>query len=317
MNRSSFVLVEGELARPGAAPLSGIPFGREWTGTPGPRSRKNGVAKLITSCIDITAPHRSCGWKPLHEPTPAAAAPPAAKPKAVERRRIALRRPVIRPTRKPPRAAFAACWTLGAVAVIGWLVTTHAPAPVGTSIRSAGSSLVVARHAASPPDAPSARDLQRSEPQASTHLAAKQPEAVPADRPATAGSPIAAPARSEQPAQRIATTVEAPAPSTVARRSVPADTAASSRTRRAAAAPQAAPPRIAILATSHPRRADAAPIATTDVPSDDPRALIALANALRAEQPASASPARSLADIDWTAGRIHHRLTDAPDAFAQ
>ncbi|WP_249207051.1 hypothetical protein [Burkholderia cenocepacia] len=47
---------------------------------------------------------------------------------------------------------------------------------------------------------------------------------------------------------------------------------------------------------------------------DDPATLIAMANALRATQPAR--PAHpSAAGFDWTSQLSHRRVTDTPDAF--
>ncbi|WP_179402660.1 hypothetical protein [Burkholderia guangdongensis] len=305
MNRSSFVPVEGELAQPGITPLSGIPFGREWTfrGAVGARPRKSGVAKLITSCIDITAPHRACGWKPLLEPSDAVS--PAAKPSPGIARRIALRRPAVRPARQPSRGALAACWTFGAVAIIGWLVAAHTPTPFGASVQSAGSGIFAAWRAATS----SIAELTENTP---VHVATAPAAAVTQTPPATT-------AHAQQPGQAVRPAAEPQALAAAPRQASPrqeesAHPAIPSYARRTTAAtPPVAVP--AAPAASRPQQRAAAPVAGNA--SDDPSALIALANTLRARQPASVAPTRPLAGIDWTARLSHSRLTDTPDAFAQ
>ncbi|KWH49184.1 hypothetical protein WT61_20655 [Burkholderia stagnalis] len=50
---------------------------------------------------------------------------------------------------------------------------------------------------------------------------------------------------------------------------------------------------------------------------DDSRTLIAMARALRAEQPAATPSASPDASFDWTSRLSHRRLTDSPDAFTR
>ncbi|WP_230955356.1 hypothetical protein [Burkholderia vietnamiensis] len=114
------VPVEGKLALPRVAPLGGVPsFGREWTFRPasGAERRTRCVATLTTSCVDSDAPHRACRWQPLSVEPPSVA--PAAD------------RSIVRPPgrTRDRRALHAACWSIGALGIIGTLIATHEPFP--------------------------------------------------------------------------------------------------------------------------------------------------------------------------------------------
>lgn len=114
------VAVEGKLALPRVAPLGGVPsFGREWTFRPasGAGRRTRCVATLTTSCVDIDAPHRACRWLPL------TVEPPSVAPTAD--------RSIVRTAGRPRdrRALHAACWSIGALGIIGALIATHEPFP--------------------------------------------------------------------------------------------------------------------------------------------------------------------------------------------
>ncbi|WP_367651223.1 hypothetical protein [Burkholderia pseudomultivorans] len=124
MTPSSLVPVEGALARPRAAPLDDVPpFGREWIfrGASGEQRDRRCLATLSTSCIDIGAPHRACRWEPL----PASALPAADASVAV----AAAGRPTARagPPSHQRRAMYAACWSIGALGIIGALIAMHEP----------------------------------------------------------------------------------------------------------------------------------------------------------------------------------------------
>ncbi|WP_131753508.1 hypothetical protein [Burkholderia vietnamiensis] len=113
------VPVEGKLALPRVAPLGGVPsFGREWTFRPasGAGRRTRCVATLTTSCVASDAPHRACRWQPL------TVEPPSVAPLADRSIRTAGRT-------RDRRALHAACWSIGALGIIGALIATHEPFP--------------------------------------------------------------------------------------------------------------------------------------------------------------------------------------------
>ncbi|CAN0619288.1 conserved protein of unknown function [Burkholderia multivorans] len=301
-------------------PLKGVPFGREWTSrnAPGAQSGTAYFAELVTSCIDVNAPHRACHWMPLDPPAAAAAtaAPQAAAPRATAPRRF---------TARVHRGTYAACWTIGALALIGWLVVVHAPpASLVATAREAQSATGAAPDTAPLPVAMPPRTLQATEQYVPVEdvgtvaIASSAPrsDAVPAPR---VGGPLSvatdrhdtAPARDAKPLAHLLAAERQAAP-----------------TRRAAA--PAVPPageavRVATRLRPTPLPVHAAmpavPAAHDDALDDmpaDPRALIAMADALRAERPAvTRTAASSAADADWSARLTHRRLTDAPDAFAR
>lgn len=324
MNPSSFVPVEGELARPRLMPLKGVPFGREWTfrSVPGARSGKAYLAELVTSCIDVKAPHRACRWMPLDSPAaaPAAGAPRATAPRAAAPRPFETR---------AHRGTYAICWTVGALTVIGWLIVAHEPpASLVAPAREAQSAAGAAPDAAHLPFAMPARPSQPVEQHAVTGRIGTAAIAPTPSQDATPAPPVNArlPADAERhdtaPARNAKPLAEPPPRPPAAERQTPARRAAS----------QAVPPageaeRVATRARPAPlpvRAAmPAAPAAHDDAFDDmpaDPRALIAMADALRAERPAVTRAAPSSgtdADADWSARLTHRRLTDAPDAFAR
>ncbi|WP_244100066.1 hypothetical protein [Burkholderia anthina] len=289
MTPSPLVSVEGRLARPRVAPLDGVPpFGGEWTfrGVAGARLGKHCLATLTTSCIDVDAPHRACRWQPLSTTRPSSADLPATPPTPA-----VLPRPGYRPypRQHDRRAIHAACWSIGALGIIGWLIVAHEPFADFTAAPALHASGIMLEHATQ-----SAGEVR---------VAAAPPVAPPlAAAPHTA--PVATPARTSTPrgtapdAQRVASASTPPphrpsgARTTTARVRAPASSpAADSRL--------AARPPVTHLASR----------ASHDDPLDNPLTLIALANTLNAERPARATNAPA-ADFDWTAQLSHRRVTD-------
>ncbi|CAM2172743.1 hypothetical protein BC2230_200038 [Burkholderia cepacia] len=86
MSQSSFVNIEGELTYPRLMPLNGIPFGREWTflGALDARTGKHRLVRIVTSCINVMVPHRTCRWQPMNR----SASEPAAGPLLDSARRM-------------------------------------------------------------------------------------------------------------------------------------------------------------------------------------------------------------------------------------
>ncbi|WP_257140327.1 hypothetical protein [Burkholderia sp. RF2-non_BP3] len=310
------VPVEGPFARPRVAPLDGVPpFGREWTfrGAPGTRLGTRCAAVLKTSCIDVEAPHRTCRWQ-----SPPAARPVSAGVAAVAARAAGQHIEHAAGRAHDRRARHAACWSIGALGIIGWLIAAHEPFPgfarapaiqtVGvvpahpvqsmvavptTAVAPATPTIapaqrVAARQVATPAAAlPVARD-------AATKPAPRRPDTTPnVQRVATAAPPT--PHRSDN--RRTATArVHAP--------SAPRVTARPSVTHHASRTPT--PDRVG--SPAHP--------GVPHDPLDDPLTLIAMANALQADRPAPAAHA-PVAGFDWTAQLSHRRLTDVPDMLTR
>ncbi|AMU07609.1 hypothetical protein A2T82_15510 [Burkholderia cenocepacia] len=315
MTPSPLVPIEGALARPRVNPLDHVPpFGREWRflGAPGARPGKHGLATLTTSCVDVGSPHRACRWQPL----PAAALPAsggrAVAPAAAPARR--LRHPARRP--RDRRAMYAVCWSIGALGIIGWLIGTYDP-PAGFgpvhAIQATGrtsdhvtTSTGSIRVASAQPDTSTRVMPQHKMATPVAHTVESPPARHRvALRPATLHPQATADVRHVTPASpRRATglrTTKSPTrtpvvPRLAAHPPIPRDAAGTGTRDRLAP-----PPRIA-------NRRDARGSL------DDPATLIAMANALRATQPAR--PAHpSAAGFDWTSQLSHRRVTDTPDAF--
>lgn len=144
MTASSFVPVEGQLARPSLMPFSGLPFGHEWTSLAGC------PAQLRTVFIDLDAPHRACQWRPLRRTTPAGSAAMPVVPATSS---------VLIPTSSgPPRVLHALCGALGAFGLIGWLVWSHLSERAAPSAPAAASADV--RASRPRPEAPPRRTSQ-------------------------------------------------------------------------------------------------------------------------------------------------------------
>nr|WP_244109158.1 hypothetical protein [Burkholderia anthina] len=303
MTPSPLVAVEGRLARPRVTPLDGVPsFGREWTfrGVAGARLGKHCLATLTTSCIDVDAPHRTCRWLPLSATRPSSADLPATPPTPA-----ILPRPGYRPYPRlhDRRAIHAACWSIGALGIIGWLIVAHEPFADFTAAPALHTTGIILEHATQ-----SAGEVR---------IAAAPPVAPPlAAAPHTA--PVATSARTSSPhgkapdAQRVASA----STSSPHRPNGPRTTTA--RVRAAVSSPAAdsrlaARPPVTHLASRAPVRASLGPPppsrASHDDPLDNPLTLIALANTLNAERPVRAANAPA-AGFDWTAQLSHRRVTD-------
>ncbi|WP_230965186.1 hypothetical protein [Burkholderia pseudomultivorans] len=330
MSPSPLVPVEGALARPRAAPLDDVPpFGREWIfrGASGEQRDRRCLATLSTSCIEIGAPHRACHWEPLTASArPAADASVAA---AAAGRRAAR----AGPASHQRRAMYAACWSIGALGIIGALIAAHEPfgsSIRGGTIRTAGA--VAVRAAQSTSTGPSTSAFMATPTSGST------PPVVPAPPEPAAIAPL----------QHAAATSAGPSAgsphvaSDISRSRTPPRATAKPDTRRAAAASppppsmhrpngmrttiaQARPPSLLRTAARPPIARDAphapgrdrrSPLPHTADPLDDPLTLIAIANALGADRAAPAAPAPA-AGFDWTSRLSHRRLTDTPNAFAR
>ncbi|CAG9227426.1 hypothetical protein [Burkholderia vietnamiensis] len=299
------VPVEGKLALPRVAPLGGVPsFGREWTFRPvsGAERRTRCVATLTTSCVDSDAPHRACRWQPL------SVEPPSVAPLADRSIRTAGRT-------RDRRALHAACWSIGALGIIGALIATHEPFP---------------RFAPEP---------------AREHASVMQPYEAPAAAAVRVATiePIAPNASVVVPAHPSAAAQPVPTSSEAARRARDAATAPAPSPLASVAAADTPPHRPNIVRTlSAPRYASATarpaaawPItghtsqtASLDHPhrpphpdglhnaADDLLTLIALADALQAELPARRATMPTTG-FDWTARLSHRRLTDTPDLYTR
>ncbi|WP_051995145.1 hypothetical protein [Burkholderia sp. lig30] len=298
-------------------PLKGVPFGREWTfrSVPGARSGKAYLAELVTSCIDVKAPHRACRWMPLDSPAAAAATPPA----------TALRAAAPRPFEaRAHRGTYATCWTVGALTLIGWLIVAHEPpARLVAPVREAQSAASAAPDAARLPFAIPARTTQPVEQhtvtgriRAATIAPTPSQDATPAP-PVNAHLPADADRYDTAPARNAKPRAEPPPhPPAAERQPAPTRRVASpaappaGEAERVATRPRPAPPAVRAAIPAEPPAHDGA--------LDDPRTLIAMADALRAERPALTRAAPSSGtDADWSARLTHRRLTDAPDAFAR
>ncbi|HDR9155269.1 TPA: hypothetical protein QDB05_001736 [Burkholderia vietnamiensis] len=300
------VPVEGKLALPRVAPLGGVPsFGREWTFRPvsGAERRTRCVATLTTSCVDSDAPHRACRWQPLSVEQPSAA--PTAD------------RSIVRPPARTRdrRALHAACWSIGALGIIGALIATHEPFP-----RLAPESAREHASVMQPYEAPAAAAVRVAtiEP-----IAPNASVVVPA-HPRAAAQPV--PTSSEA-ARRARDAATAPAPSplgSVAAADTPPHrpnivrTLSAPRYASATARPAATWPITGhtsqTASLDHPHRLPH-PDGLHDA-ADDLLTLIALADALQAELPARRATVPA-AGFDWTARLSHRRLTDAPDLYTR
>ncbi|WP_175881975.1 hypothetical protein [Burkholderia sp. BCC0044] len=320
MTPSPLVPVEGALARPRATPLDHVPpFGREWRfrGAPGAGRGGNCLATLTTSCIDVDRPHRACRWQPLSVAAslPASAGLPVT-PAAAAGRRLhdRARRP------RDRRAMYAVCWSIGALGFIGWLIGAYEP-PAGSGLASA---IQVADGApAHTTTSTGTIRVAATQPATSTNTMPQRNAATPvAD---TTESPSATRRALLRPAPRhpqATSDVRHAAPASPRRVSGQRTTDASSRT-----------PVVPRLAAHPSLQRDAAHVGTRDrrarLPRtadtrdmhdmrdalDDPATLIAMANALRAAQPARPTHPPA-AGFDWTSQLSHRRVTDVPNAFA-
>ncbi|KVE93635.1 hypothetical protein KDX16_04780 [Burkholderia vietnamiensis] len=300
------VPVEGKLALPRVAPLGGVPsFGREWTFRPvsGAERRTRCVATLTTSCVDPDAPHRACRWQPLSVEPPSVA--PAAD------------RSIVRPPgrTRDRRALHAACWSIGALGIIGALIATHEPFPrlAPEPAREHASVMqpyeapaaAAVRVATIEPIAPNASVVVPAHPRAAAQPVPTSSEAARRARDAAtapAPSPLASVAAADTPPHR---------PNIV--RTLSAPRYASATARPAAAWPITG--RTSQTASlDHPHRPPH-PDASHDA-ADDSFTLISLANALQADLPANRATVPA-AGFDWTARLSHRRLTDAPDLYTR
>jgi hypothetical protein len=300
------VPVEGKLALPRVAPLGGVPsFGREWTFRPASSAghRTRCVATLTTSCVDSDAPHRACRWQPLSVEPPSVA--PAAD------------RSIVRPPgrTRDRRALHAACWSIGALGIIGTLIATHEPFP-----RFAPEPAREHASVMQPYDAPAAAAVGV----ATTKPIAPNASVVVPAHPSAAAQPV--PTSSEA-ARRAREAATAPAPSPLASVAA-ADTPPhrpnivrtlsapryASTTARPAAAWSITGHTSQTASLDHPHRLPH-PDAPHDA-ADDSFTLISLANALQAELPANRATV-PVAGFDWTARLSHRRLTDTPDLYTR
>ncbi|KWF27672.1 hypothetical protein WL88_09400 [Burkholderia diffusa] len=287
------VSVEGPLARPRVAPLDGVPpFGREWTfsGVPGTRRDTRCVAILKTSCIDVEAPHRSCHWQSPPATRPVSAGIPAVAARAAGQH---VERTGGRAHDR--RARHAACWSIGALGIIGWLIAAHEPFPgFAPAMQAAGivpehpAQSIAARPVAThSPASPVARD-------ATIHPAPRHADTTPQVQRVAAS----APPTPHRPDDRRTTTARVHAPSAPRFKARPSVAHYASR----------APTSDLVGSPAHP----GAPVD----PLDDPLTLIAMANALHADRPEPAASAPG-AGFDWTAQLSHRRLTDVPDTLTR
>lgn len=325
---SPLVSIEGALARPRVAPLDGVPpFGLEWRfgAASGTRSDERCVATLTTSCIDVDAPHRACHWQPLAAAHPTSAGVPVI---VVDASGQHIARAVSRAPDR--RARHAACWSLGALAIIGGLIVAHEPIPSSASSPNIHTAGVVPEQATQRSGRVQVGSVERITP------------ALPVIAPAQhiAAQPIATPGASPRPERDVA-------PEPKSRRSD-----ATPDVRRAISAPSPSPHRPhgtrATTALAHapavPRLAARPPLthhashtpapdrvvsrSLPDTPHDlhaphelhepldDPLALIAMANALSTDRPARAGNAPA-ADFDWTTQLSHRRLTAPSETLSR
>ncbi|WP_406805911.1 hypothetical protein [Burkholderia semiarida] len=317
MTPSPLVPVEGALARPRATPLDHVPpFGREWRflGASGARPGSHCLATLTTSCIDIDRPHSACRWQPL----PVAAALPASAGLPVTPAAGAGR--YLRRSVRPPRdrrARYAVCWSIGALGIIAWLIGAHEPPADSVpayAIQAAGGA---------PAHVPTSTDT--------AHVAAAEPvtstNAMPQRKVTTPGAHTMISPPAMHRVARSPASLHPPATPDV-QHAAPASPRPAAGQRSTEAPPRtpavprlAAHPPIQRDATNtgtHVRRAPPPHEADTRVTLDaldEPATLIAMANALRATQPARPTHPRA-AGSDWTSQLSHRRVTDVPDAFA-
>lgn len=303
MTRLPLVPVEGTLARPRVAPLDGVPpFGREWR--PGAAPDRRCVATLTTSCIDVDAPHRTCRWESLPAARPQ---PPAARVPAIAK--SATGRPVARAVGRAHdrRVRHAACWSIGALSIIGALIVAHEPFPDFASAPVMQTAAVAPEHA--------------TQFTGTVRVAAVEPARSPlAPAQHLEARPVATPAAPKPASRRPGTSRDEPRVATAAPSSSyrPDGQRTTTAQVHAPPAPQlAARPSITHHASHTPTRDRAGSPSQPGAPNeplDDPLTLIAMANALRADRPARAAAAPA-ADFDWTVQLSHRRLTDVPDSL--
>ncbi|WP_236872803.1 hypothetical protein [Burkholderia sp. NRF60-BP8] len=215
------------------------------------------------------------------------------------------------------RAMYAVCWSIGALGIIGWLIGAYDP-PAGfgpaSATRAAGSAAELVTTSTGTIHAAAAQ------PGTSTHAVPQRNVAMPvANMP---GSPPATHRVALRPAPSH------PQATADARNVRPASPRRATRQHATEAPPRtpvvprlAAHPSIQRSATHTGTRDRLAPpphlADTLDTRDslDDPVTLIAMANALRATQPARPAPPPA-AGFDWMAQLSHRRVTDAPDVFA-
>ncbi|MGU7775313.1 hypothetical protein ACV229_34740 [Burkholderia sp. MR1-5-21] len=315
MNRSPFVSVEGELARPRFAPLDGVPpFGREWAirRASGMEAGNAGRAVTTTSCIDVEAPHRGCHWQPSSAVAPETSV--AAQSVGAQPVTDAAGARIGRPT-------LVACWTVGALGIIGWLIAAHEPpSDVAPPLHTVYANAIAIQRDSRPQDPSPARISPPANPGAAPTRQAGTRDV------ATAVPSLAAHAASPTiAAQRPGTTPEA---KRLAAAPLPPRSAGNHTT--TAARPDTAPVlgRVAARIPPAPQQTHAEQRSASVPPRrpqpplgnlDDPRKLIAMANALRGAQPAPTTAARppDSGFDDWTSRLSHRRVTDAPDAFTR
>ncbi|WP_311767933.1 hypothetical protein [Burkholderia sp. Bp8984] len=320
---SPLVSVEGSIARPRVAPLDGVPpFGREWRfgAASGSRSGIRCVATLMTSCIDVDAPHRACRWQPLAAVQPSSAGVPAVAAGATGRHRH-IARAVDRAHDR--RARHAACWSIGALAIIGGLIVAHEPFP------DVARSPVMQIAGAVPEHATEFTGRVRSagaEPATAITPARHHPARAVANTPITSSQPARDAALAPSP--RLADADGAPDVRRAASAAAPSPNRPNGTHATAAQVhPPSAPrlagrPSITHVASRMPTpgRAGSLPVPDTrhdqHASLDDPLTLIAMANALRADRPAWAADAPA-ADFDWTTHLSHRRLTDTPTTLTR
>lgn len=303
MTPSRLVPVEGRLGRPRVTPLDGVPpFGREWifSGASGARPAKRCLASLTTSCIDVDAPHRTCRWQP----------PPVVQPpSAVTTGRYIARAAALAPDR---RAMHAACWSIGALGIIGWLIATHEPFTGFSPALALQTAGVVQQHAAQSTGAVRVAAVEPTTPAVATapHIAAHPSGPSPRARD-TAPRPAPRLADAASDGRHVATA--APPHRSNGAHTAPVQIHAPSARRLA---PGPAVERHASRTPSS-NRLGRPPL--PDAPRnslDDPLTLIAMANTLQATLPARSANVPT-AGFDWTAQLSHRRLTDAPDTLAR
>ncbi len=217
---------------------------------------------------------------------------------------------------------YALYWSIGALGIIGWLIGTYDP-PAGFgpayAIEATGG---VADHVTT---STGTIHMAATQPATSTNAVPQRKVAAPvANTMKTPPATHRAPLRPASLHLQTASDMRHAAPASPRRATGQRTMQASPHTpvvpRLAAHPPtqRALLQRAATNTGTHDRLAP--PPRTADTRDtrdslDDPATLIAMANALRATQPAR--PAHpSAAGFDWTSQLSHRRVTDVPDAFA-
>ncbi len=210
----------------------------------------------------------------------------------------------------------AACWSIGALGIIGWLIAVHEPLPDFVPAPAMQAAGVVPEHATRSMNAVRVAAI---EPATSTVATAPSIAARPSATP-SASRPVTRDATPEPASRRLDTT---PDVQRIADAAPPSPHRPDGRRTTAAHVRASSAPRFAARPTiAHHASRTAAPDhvgspvhpAAPSDPLDDPLTLIAMANALHADRPARAADAPA-ASFDWTAQLSHRRLTDVPDAL--